>query len=134
MAPWDEPLPRSFHVSRIHLQMEEKKVVDEAIKNMMNLIRELSQESTEKKLDEAPLTKEKVPTYEEMLEEHVCEKCYQEYPDEDLDETWVSIEEEEVVKPCKEIISSTDISKFMQQPSNIVDQHIKDFIHVRRRR
>jgi hypothetical protein len=62
--------------------VEKKKVVDEVVKHMMNLIRELSQESTEEKLDEAPLTEEKSPTDEEMLEEHICEESYQEDPDE----------------------------------------------------
>jgi hypothetical protein len=46
----------------------------------------------------------------------------------------VSIEEDEVVKPCEEIISSIDTGKFMEQPSDIVDQHIDDFIHVGRHR
>jgi hypothetical protein len=119
--------------------MEEKKYVDEFVKHMMNLIRELSQESTEVKLDEAPLTEEKVPIGEEMLEEQACEESYQEYPDEvshakDPDETLMSFEEDEVVKHCEEIISSIDTCKFMEKPSYIVGRHIDEFIHVRRSR
>jgi hypothetical protein len=49
--------------------MEAKKYVDEDVKHMMNLIRELSQESTEEKIDEAPLTEHKFPTNEAILEE-----------------------------------------------------------------
>jgi hypothetical protein len=50
-----------------------------------------------------------------------------------LDETLVSIfslEEDEVVKPCEEVINSNDIGKFMEQPSDTVDNHIDDFICV----
>jgi hypothetical protein len=61
--------------------MEEKKVVDEPVKHMMNIIKELSQDSTEEKIDEAPLTEGKSPTNEEMLEEQICEENYQD-PDE----------------------------------------------------
>jgi uncharacterized protein (UPF0305 family) len=56
MAPWDEPFPITYCISRTLLQMEANKYIDEAIKYMMNLIRELSQESIEEKIDEAPLT------------------------------------------------------------------------------
>jgi hypothetical protein len=97
------PLPKTYHITRTLLQMEMKKFVDEVVKHMMNLIRELSQESTEEKLDEAPLTEEKVPTDEEMLEEQICEESYQEDPDEvshveDLRQD-ICIEEDEVVQP-----------------------------------
>jgi hypothetical protein len=75
--------------------MEAKKDVD--VKYMINLITELSQESTEEQLDEALLTEEQSPTNEAILEEQICEENYQEYPDqvshfEDLDEMlWVGI-------------------------------------------
>jgi hypothetical protein len=45
MAPWDfhdtqdEPLPRTYCITRTLLQMEEKKVVDEVVEHMMNLIK-----------------------------------------------------------------------------------------------
>jgi hypothetical protein len=60
--------------------MEEKKIVDEDMKHMMNLIKELYQEPIEEKLDEEPLTKEKFPIDEEMLKEQVCEESYREDP------------------------------------------------------
>jgi hypothetical protein len=44
----------------------------------------------------------------------------------------VSIEEDEFVNPCEEIIISIDTGKFMEKPSDTVDQHINDFIHVGR--
>jgi hypothetical protein len=55
----DEPFPKTYHITRTLLQMEKKKVVDEVVEHMMSLIKGLHQESTEEKLGEAPLTKEK---------------------------------------------------------------------------
>jgi len=65
----DEPLPIIYRIPRIILQVEVKKYANEVVKHMMNFIWELSQESIEKKLDEAPLTEEKAPIDEEMLAE-----------------------------------------------------------------
>jgi len=53
--------------------MEVKKDANEVVKNMMNLIKQLFQESMKGKLDEAPFTKDQVPIDEEMLEEQACE-------------------------------------------------------------
>jgi hypothetical protein len=39
-------------------------------------------------------------------------------------------EEDEVVQSCEEVIISYDIGEIMEQPPNIVDNHIDDFIHV----
>jgi hypothetical protein len=51
-----------------------------------------------------------------MIEEHVYEESYQEYPNEvsfieDIKDTWLSIKKYEVVKPCEDIISSIDIEE-----------------------
>ena len=105
MAPWDEPLPKTYRVLRTLLQREVKKVVDEVVNHMMNLIWELSQKSTKEKLDEAPLTEEQSPTDEEMLEEQICEESYQE----DLDETL-----EDVIQPCKEALNSNNTGEFVE--------------------
>jgi hypothetical protein len=43
-------------------------------------------------------------------------------------------EENEVIQSCEEVISSYDADKFMEQPSDIVDERIDDFIQVGRRR
>jgi hypothetical protein len=102
MAPWDfhdtqdEPLPRTYRITRTLLQMEEKKVVDEVVEHLMSLIKGLLQESTEEQFGEAPLTEGKALADEEMLEEQIYEESCQEDPDEvshaeDLDETLVSI-------------------------------------------
>jgi hypothetical protein len=43
-------------------------------------------------------------------------------------------EKNEVIQSCEEVISSYDADEFMEQPSDIVDEHIDDFIQVGRRR
>jgi hypothetical protein len=97
----------------------------------MSLIRELSQEYTKEKLDQALLTEDKEPTYEEMIQEYICEEIYQEDPyevshDEDPDKTL----EDEVVHICEEVIKSNDTCQFMENPLGTIDNHIEDFICV----
>jgi hypothetical protein len=56
---------------------------------------------------------------------------------EGLNETLLStfpFEENEVIQSCEEVINSYDADEFMEQPSDIVDDHIDDFIQVGRRR
>jgi hypothetical protein len=56
---------------------------------------------------------------------------------EGLNETLLSafpFEENEVIQSCEEVINSYDADEFMEQPSDIVDEHIDDFIQVGRRR
>jgi hypothetical protein len=56
---------------------------------------------------------------------------------EGLNETLLSafpFEENEVLQSCEEVISSYDADEFVEQPSDIVDDHIDDFIQVGRRR
>jgi hypothetical protein len=43
-------------------------------------------------------------------------------------------EENEVIQSFEEVINSYDACEFMEQPSDIVDEHIDDFIQVGRRR
>jgi hypothetical protein len=85
------------------------------------------------------------PPAEEVLEEHIHEEsCQEDLDDEDLDETSVSIfslDEGEVIHPClppahedKKIIGFNDTDDLVEDPSDVVDQHIDDFIHVGRRR
>jgi hypothetical protein len=65
MAPWDEPSSRTCYDSKMaFLQMEKEKVANKYAKEMMNQIRELFPS-----LD-----------YEEVLEGHIYEEIYQEYP------------------------------------------------------
>jgi hypothetical protein len=96
MAPWDETFPKTCHVSRkalLHMEME--KVANEAVEELMNLVKRLSQKSIEELALED----------EEMLEGHIYEESYQEDPDEvshveDPDETFVSmlpLDEDEVL-------------------------------------
>jgi hypothetical protein len=76
-----------------------------------------------------------------VLEEHFCEEIYQEDLDEvshaeDPNKTLVStfpLEENEMVQPFEEVISSNDTSEFMEKPSEKVDDHIDDFICVWKR-
>jgi hypothetical protein len=83
------------------------------------------------------------PPVEEVLEEHIHEEsCQEDLDDEDLDETSVSIfslDEGEVIHPFlplahedKKIIGFNDTYDLVEDPSDMVDQHIDDFIHVRR--
>jgi hypothetical protein len=56
---------------------------------------------------------------------------------EGLNETLLSTfpsEENEVLQSCEEIISSYDVDEFVEQLSDIVDDHIDDFIQVGRHR
>jgi hypothetical protein len=91
------------------------------------------------------------PTAEEVLEEQIHEESFQEeedpkevqHPDEQ-DETLVSflpLDEDEVVLPYlfpahedEEMISLDDADDLVENLSDVVDQHIDDFIHVGRRR
>jgi hypothetical protein len=57
-----------------------------------------------------------------MLEEQIYEESYQE----DLNETL----EYEVVQPCEEVLNSNITSEFVEQPSEIVENHIDYFICV----
>ena len=41
-------------------------------------------------------------------------------------------EENEVIQSCEEVISSYGVDEFMEQPSDVVDEHIDDFIQVGR--
>jgi hypothetical protein len=43
-------------------------------------------------------------------------------------------EENEVIQSCEEVINSYDVDELMEQPSDIDDKHIGDFIQVGRRR
>jgi hypothetical protein len=43
-------------------------------------------------------------------------------------------EENEVIKPCEEVISSYDAEEFTEQLLDIVNERIDDFIQVGRRR
>jgi hypothetical protein len=86
------------------------------------------------------------PPTEEVLEEHIHEEsCQEDIDDEDLDVTSVSIfslDEGEVIHPClppthedkKIIIGSNNTDDLVEDPSDVVDQHIDDFIHVGRHR
>jgi hypothetical protein len=50
---------------------------------------------------------------------------------EGLNETLLSafpFEENEVLQSCEEVINSYDADEFMEQPSDVVDDHIDDFI------
>jgi hypothetical protein len=83
-----------------------------------------------------------------MLEEHVHEESSKKKRNnfnevqhvEDLDETSIFILSfDEVVQPCippaqedEEVINSNDADKFMEQPSDTVDNHIDDFICVQK--
>jgi hypothetical protein len=56
---------------------------------------------------------------------------------EGLNETLLStfpFEEDEVVQSCEEVINSYDTGEIMEQPPDIVDNHIDDFIQVGRHR
>jgi hypothetical protein len=56
---------------------------------------------------------------------------------EGLNETLLStfpFEEDEVVQSCEEVINTYDTGEIMEQPPDIVDNHIDDFIQVGRRR
>jgi hypothetical protein len=56
---------------------------------------------------------------------------------EGLNETLLSsfsFEENEVIQSCEEVINSYDTDEFVEQPSDIVDEHIDDFIQVGRHR
>jgi hypothetical protein len=56
---------------------------------------------------------------------------------EGLNETLLStfpFEEDEVVQSCEEVINAYDTGEIMEQPPDIVDNHIDDFIQVGRRR
>jgi hypothetical protein len=92
------PCPELVISRRRHFyRWKEKKFVDEATEQLMNILKGLSQEST----------KEQALADEEMLEEQIYEESYQEDPDEvshveDLDETFVSmlpLDEDEVFLP-----------------------------------
>jgi hypothetical protein len=82
------------------------------------------------------------PTAEEVLEEQIYEEsCQEDLHNEDPDETSVSIislDEGEVVLPPahedEEMINISDMDDLVEDPSDMVDQHIDDFIHVGRRR
>jgi hypothetical protein len=89
MAPWDfhdtqdEPLPRTYGITRTLLQMEEKKVVEVQMKKwLMNQI------------------------YEESFQGDLDEVSHVEDPNETL--------EDEVVQPCKEVISSNDTGECVE--------------------
>jgi hypothetical protein len=43
-------------------------------------------------------------------------------------------EENEIIQSCEEVINSYGAYEFMEQPSNIVGEHIDDFIQAGRRR
>jgi len=86
--------------------------------------------------------------HEEVLEERVHKEIFREEGSDEVqhventDETSSSIlllDEDEVVQPCfppthedEEVISSNDIDDFMEELSDMVGQHIEDFIHVGR--
>jgi hypothetical protein len=56
---------------------------------------------------------------------------------EGLNETLLSafpFEENEVIQSCEEVINSYGVDELVEQPSDIVDEHIDDFIQVGRRR
>jgi hypothetical protein len=83
------------------------------------------------------------PPAKEALEEHTHEESPQEdLNDEDLDETSVSmipLDEDEVFQPYfppaykdEEVISPKDVDDFVEDFSDTVDQHINDFIQIRR--
>jgi hypothetical protein len=76
---------------------------------------------------------------------HIHEESCQEYvDDEDLDETSISIlllDEGEVIHTCfppthqdKKIFGFNDTNDLVEDPFDVVDQHIDDFIHVERHR
>jgi hypothetical protein len=44
----------------------------------------------------------------------------------------VPFEEDEVVQSCEEVINSYDADEIMEQPLDIVDDHIDDFIQIGR--
>jgi hypothetical protein len=69
MEPWDYPFPITYHIMRTLFQMEKKKIINEAIEHLMNLIKGSLQESIEEQFGEAPLTKGKALADEEILEE-----------------------------------------------------------------
>jgi hypothetical protein len=118
--------------------MEKKKDFNEVVEHMMSLMKVLIHESTEEKLDEAPLNENQSLVDKEMLEEHIYEVSFQEDPDEVshaeiLDKTLVSIfslEEDGVFKPCEEVITSNDVGKFIEKPLDTVENHIDEFICV----
>jgi hypothetical protein len=80
-----------------------------------------------------------------VIEEHIHEEiCKEDLDDEDLNETPVSIfslDESEFIHPFLPladedkiiIIGFNDIDDLMEDPYDMVDQHIDDFIHVERR-
>jgi hypothetical protein len=83
------------------------------------------------------------PPTEEVLEENIHEESFQEdLNDEYLDETSVSIflrDEGEVIHPFlppahedKKIIGFNATNDLVKDPFDMVDQHIDDFIHVKR--
>jgi hypothetical protein len=70
---------------------------------------------------------------EENCQRDLNEVSFAEGPNETLLSAFPS-EENEVTQSCEEVISSYGADEFVEQPSDIVDEHIDDFIQTGRRK